>query len=119
MKIAVPSTGSTLEAAVDSRFGRASGFVVYNTEDKTFTVADNSQNLNAAQGAGVQAAQNVASTGADVVIAPSFGPKAFRVLKAAGIKSYISKATSVKAAIEEYNSGKLSESDAANVEGHW
>lgn len=119
MKIAVPSSGNTLESAVDNRFGRASGFVVYNTEDDTFIVADNSQNLNAAQGAGIQAAQNVASTGAKIAIAPSFGPKAFQVLKAAGIKAYISKATSVKAAIEEYKSGKLSESDAANVEGHW
>lgn len=119
MKIAVPSAGSTLESAVDSRFGRASAFVVFNTEDNSFTVADNSQNLNAAQGAGIQAAQNVAATGAGVVIAPSFGPKAFTVLKAAGVKAYISKATSVKAAIEEYTSGKLTESDGANVEGHW
>ena len=119
MKIAVPSPGKTLESDVDSRFGRASGFIVFNTEDETFTLTDNNQNLNAAQGAGVQAAQNVALTGADVVIAPSFGPKAFRVLQAAGVKTVLCSAGTVKQAIEDYIAGKLSESDAANVEGHW
>ncbi len=119
MKIAVPSPGNTLESDVDSRFGRAAGFVVYNTEDETFVVTDNNQNLNAAQGAGIQAAQNVALTGADVVIAPSFGPKAFRVLKAAGLKTFLCSGGTVKQTIEDYIAGKLSESDAANVEGHW
>ncbi len=119
MKIAVPSPGKDLESDVDSRFGRASGFIVYDTDEKTFIVADNSQNLNAAQGAGIQAAQNVSSTGAGVVIAPSFGPNAFKVLKAAGVKAVTCSAGTVKATIEDYLNGKLSESDAANVEGHW
>lgn len=119
MKIAIPTSGKTLESPVDGRFGRAAGFVVYNTEDNSFVVADNSQNLNAAQGAGIQAAQNVAGTGANVVIAPNYGPKAFQVLKAAGIKTFISTPGTVKEAIDNYISGKLSESNAANVEAHW
>ncbi|MCK5785663.1 MAG: NifB/NifX family molybdenum-iron cluster-binding protein [Candidatus Sabulitectum sp.] len=119
MKIAVPTPGDTLESPVDGRFGRASGFVVFDTEDGTFTVTDNGQNMNAGQGAGVQAAQNVASTGADVVIAPSFGPKAFQVLKAAGIKTVFSAPGSVKENIDNFIAGKLKESDNANVEGHW
>ncbi|MCK5130692.1 MAG: NifB/NifX family molybdenum-iron cluster-binding protein [Candidatus Sabulitectum sp.] len=119
MKIAVASSGKTLDALVDGRFGRASGFIVYDLENDTFTVADNLQNLNAAQGAGIQAAQNVAETGAGAVIAPSFGPKAFSVLKAAGVKAFISSVVTVQDAIEEYKSGKLTESVAANVEGHW
>lgn len=119
MKIAVPTAGKTLDSPVDSRFGRASGFIVFNTADDTFIVADNSQNLNAAQGAGIQAAQNVAATGADVIIAPNYGPKAFRVLKAAGIKTILSAPGTVKDAIDDFIAGKLNESDAANVEGHW
>lgn len=119
MKIAVPASGKTLESQVDTRFGRASGFVVFNTEDGTFLYADNSQNLNAAQGAGTQASQNVAGTGAGVVIAPSYGPNAFRVLNAAGIKTFLSAPGTVKENIDNYIAGKLSETDAANVEGHW
>ncbi|MCD4708071.1 MAG: NifB/NifX family molybdenum-iron cluster-binding protein [Candidatus Sabulitectum sp.] len=119
MKIAIASSGNTLESPVDGRFGRAPGFIVYDTDNDTFTIADNRQNLNAAQGAGIQAAQNVAETGAGAVIAPNFGPKAFSVLKAAGIKALISNAATVQDVIDEYKSGKLSESSSANVQGHW
>ena len=119
MKIAVACSGKTLESPVDNRFGRAAGFIVYDTDNDTFTVTDNSHNLNAAQGAGTQAAQNVANTGAGAVIAPNYGPKAFQVLKAVGIKAYISTGGTVKEAIENYKSGKLSESGSANVQGHW
>ncbi|MCD6587731.1 MAG: NifB/NifX family molybdenum-iron cluster-binding protein [Candidatus Fermentibacteraceae bacterium] len=119
MKIAVPSPGRTLESSIDGRFGRAAGFIVYNTEDGSFTLADNGQNMNAGQGAGVQAAQNIAATGADVVIAPSFGPKAFQVLKAAGVKMVFSIVGTVKENIESFIAGKLKETDNANVEGHW
>lgn len=119
MKIAVASSGNTLESPVDGRFGRAPGFIVYDTDNDTFTIADNRQNLNAAQGAGIQAAQNVAETGVGAVIAPNFGPKAFSVLKAAGIKPLISSAATVQEAIDEYKSGKLSESSSANVQSHW
>lgn len=119
MKIAIPSSGKSLESTVDSRFGRTAGFIVYSSLDATFVYADNSQNLNAAQGAGIQAAQNVAGTGADVVIAPSFGPKAFKVLKAAGVKAVLCSTGTVKEVVEDYLAGKLSETDAANVEGHW
>jgi predicted Fe-Mo cluster-binding NifX family protein len=119
MKIAVATSGRTLESPVDSRFGRASGFIVYDTETKGFEVADNTQNLNAVQGAGIQAAQNVAATGAKAVLAPNFGPKAFQVLKAAGVRMYLCSAATVAEAIEQYSSGTLKEADSANVGGHW
>lgn len=119
MKLAIASSGKTLESPVDGRFGRAPGFIVYDTDNDTFTVADNAQNLNAAQGAGIQAAQNVAATGAGAAIAPNFGPKAFQVLKAAGVQALLCSATTVQEAIEAYKSGKLSESATANVQGHW
>lgn len=119
MKVAVAATGRTLESSVDNRFGRAPGFIVFETEDGQFSYADNNQNLNAAQGAGIQAAQNVASTGAGAVLAPNFGPKAFQVLQAAGIKMYICSTIPVQEAIEAYKTGKLSEITSANVQGHW
>jgi predicted Fe-Mo cluster-binding NifX family protein len=119
MKIAVPSKGKTLDSPVDGRFGRAAGFIVYNTSDKTFAFSDNAQNMNAGQGAGVQAAQSIAATGAGVIIAPSYGPKAFQVLKTAGIVTVLSEPGSVMENINKFVAGKLSRSDNANVEGHW
>jgi hypothetical protein len=54
MKIAITSEGSTLDDRMDQRFGRASKFIIFETDDESFAVVDNDQNLNAAQGAGIQ-----------------------------------------------------------------
>jgi predicted Fe-Mo cluster-binding NifX family protein len=119
MKIAFTTSGENLDAPLDSRFGRAPKFIIYDLEKNAFSVVDNQQNLNAAQGAGIQAAQNVANSGAQCVVTGHCGPKAFRVLAAAKLKIYNTDAPTVAAALELYRSGKLSEADAADVEGHW
>jgi len=54
MKIAVTSRGKKLEDPLDPRFGRAVSFLVFDTETNDFQVVDNTPNLNAAQGAGIQ-----------------------------------------------------------------
>ncbi|MGE4489940.1 MAG: NifB/NifX family molybdenum-iron cluster-binding protein [Kiritimatiellales bacterium] len=119
MKVAVTTSGKDLNAPLDPRFGRAPRFIVYDTENETFALADNAQNLNAAQGAGIQSAQNVAATGAQAVISGHFGPKAFRVLSTAGIRIYTSDAATVRDAIERLKQDKLSAAQEADVEGHW
>lgn len=55
MKVAFTTSGDNLGAPLDSRFGRAPKFLIYDLETNTFDVVDNRQNLNAAQGAGIQA----------------------------------------------------------------
>lgn len=80
MKIAISCQGNTLESPVDPRFGRAQGFLVYDLDTNNFEYANNDQNLNIAQGAGIQTAQNVAKTGAKAVITGNVGPKAFSAL---------------------------------------
>jgi len=55
----------------------------------------------------------------EVVLAGNCGPKAFRVLSAAGIKIFNTDAPTVAAALERYRSGKLTEANSADVEGHW
>lgn len=119
MKIAVTAEGKELSAKVDSRFGRARFFIVADTETKEFEAVDNTQNLNAAQGAGIQAGRNVAGLGVEAVITGNVGPKAFSVLQASGIKVYTGAQGSVDEAIEAFKAGKLKAADDANVEGHW
>jgi predicted Fe-Mo cluster-binding NifX family protein len=119
MKIVFTTSGNDLNAPLDSRFGRAAKFLVYDTDPGTFAVLDNQQNLNAAQGAGIQAAETVARTGATCLITGHCGPKAFRVLTAAGIKIYNSNAATVAEALRQYREGKLAEARVADVEGHW
>lgn len=119
MKIAISTSGDDLNAPLDPRFGRAVRFLVYDTETDTFDLAGNEQNLNAAQGAGIQSAQNAASTGANAVISGHFGPKAFRVLNASNIAAYPSSAGTVQEALDLYAAGKLTAAQEADVEGHW
>ena len=119
MKIVITAQGDNLDTKVDLRFGRAKNFIIFDTESDTYECIDNIQNLNAIQGAGIQAAQNVANTGAEAIITGSCGPKAFRVLSAASIKVYTGGADTVRECIEMFRNGKLKESTEANVPGHW
>ena len=119
MKIALTTSGRDLNAPLDSRFGRAPLFLIYDLDANTFDVVDNQQNLNTAQGAGIQSAQNIARLNVKALITGHCGPKAFRVLQAAGIKIYNCDAATISDALDLYKSGKLKEAHDADVEGHW
>jgi len=119
MKIALTTSGSDLNAPLDSRFGRAPKFLIYDLDANTFEVVDNGQNLNAAQGAGIQSAQNIARLGVQALVTGHCGPKAFRTLQAAGIKIYNTPSVTLKEALEEYCGGRLQEATSEDVEGHW
>ena len=119
MKIAIPAAGNDVNANLDPRFGRARYFLVADTETGAVEAHDNTQNLDAAQGAGIQAAQNVVNLGVAAVISGNVGPKAYRVLNAAGIKIYLCERTTVADAVQRFKAGELKEIDAANVAGHW
>jgi predicted Fe-Mo cluster-binding NifX family protein len=119
MKIALSAQQDDLQALIDPRFGRAQFFILYDTETGGFTAHSNDQNLNAVQGAGIQAAQNVARLGADAVITGHVGPKAFNTLQAAGIKVYVGVAGDVQTALEDYRAGKFREVNQPDVAGHW
>jgi len=118
MKIAFTTSGDSLDSPLNSTFGRAPKFLIYDLESDEFTVIDNKQNLNAAQGAGIQAAQTIAGSGAQCLVSGHCGPKAFRVFSVAGIKVFYSDAPTIAVALEQYRSGRLSEAHAADVEGH-
>ncbi|MFC1601010.1 NifB/NifX family molybdenum-iron cluster-binding protein [Candidatus Sumerlaeota bacterium] len=119
MKIAITSAGTDLASPLDPRFGRAQAFIVYDTESDKFEAVDNSQNLNAVQGAGIQAAENVVRLGVACVITGNCGPKAFRALQSAGIKIMLCVGGTVQEAIDQFKAGDLEETDNANVGGHW
>jgi predicted Fe-Mo cluster-binding NifX family protein len=119
MKIAFTTSGSDLGSPLDARFGRAPKFIIYDMDGDTFDVVDNRQNLNAAQGAGIQSAETVVRQGAKAVVTGHCGPKAFRVLKAAGVRIFNTDAPTVAAALEQYRSGTLTEAQSADVDGHW
>jgi len=119
VKIAFTTSGETLDAPIDSRFGRAPKFLIYDTETDTSEVVDNSRNLNAAQGAGIQSAEVVSRLGADCLVTGHCGPKAFSALTAAGIRIYTTDAATMREALARLQAGNLSGAGSADVEGHW
>ena len=119
MKLAVTAQGRELSSLVDTRFGRAKFFVIVDSETGQFSAVDNAQNLNAAQGAGIQSGRTVVELGAEAVITGHVGPKAFVTLQAGGVKIYTGAAGTVADAVEQFKAGKLKRSAGADVEGHW
>jgi predicted Fe-Mo cluster-binding NifX family protein len=119
VKVAFTTSGNDLNAPLDSRFGRAAKFLVYDLDTNTFTVIDNRQNLDAAQGAGIRSAETVARSEAGSLVTGHCGPKAFRVLSAAGIKVYTTDAATVAEALERFRAGKLAIAPSGDVEAHW
>lgn len=119
MIVAVTAKGKNLSDEVDPRFGRAPYILIVDTETMEFQVLDNSSNVNAFKGAGIQAATMVAEKGAEVLLTGYCGPNAFRTVQAAGMKVVNDVTGTVQQAIDTFRSGKVQYSENANVEGHW
>ena len=119
MKVAVTAQGKEGSSPIDPRFGRAKFLIVSDTETNRFEIHDNTVNLNAAQGAGIQTGQNIANLGVDAVITGNVGPNAFRTLHAARIKVFLAEKQTVQEAIDSFKADKLKEVSRASVEGHW
>jgi len=118
MKVAVCSAGDTLDSSLDPRFGRCACFVIVDNETFEATAVPNPGAMSA-QGAGIQAAQNVAQLGVDAVLTGHVGPNAYRALSAGGVTVYTGVGGTVEQALEELKAGKLSPADSEDVEGHW
>jgi len=118
MKIVFTTSGNTLFSQLDTNFGRATSFLVYDMNDNSYEVISNEKNLNAAQGAGIQSAESVVRSGAKVVITGNCGPKACRVLNSAGVKVYKSDAPTIIAALGHYRAGHLDEIQTSDTLGH-
>lgn len=109
MEILITAKGKDLKAMTDLHFGRAEGFILYNTDSGEMTYHSNQQNVQASHGAGIQAAQNVAKLGAKVVLTGQTGPKATQALKAANIQVYSvgDNEISVEDAISKFKNDEL------------
>lgn len=118
-KIAVSSEAPDLDARVDPRFGRAAGFVIVDPATMAFEYVDNGASQAMAQGAGIQAAETVAGTGARVLLTGYVGPKAFQALSAAGIAigQNVDNLT-VREAVQRFQAGEVPMAQAPNSRGH-
>jgi len=119
MKIAVTATGKNLDAPVDPRFGRAPYILVVDTADFSFEALDNSENVNAFKGAGIQAAKMVSDRGAEVLLTGFCGPNAFKALQAARVGVANNAGGTARGAVQAYIEGRLPLSEEPNAEANW
>ncbi|MDJ0817190.1 MAG: NifB/NifX family molybdenum-iron cluster-binding protein [Desulfobacterales bacterium] len=119
MKIAITSLGKDLDSEIDPRFGRAAHILIIDTEQNKVDVIDNSENIDAFKGAGIQAAALLSKKGAKILMTGYCGPNAFKTLQAAGIRVVSDVTGTVKGALDAFANGELSFSESANAKANW
>ena len=119
LKIAITSKGKDLNSPMDPRFGRAPYILIVDTLNHKLEVLDNSENVNAFKGAGIQAAVMISDRGAKALLTGYCGPNAFKTLNAAGVKVANDLTGTVRDAVIAYKEGNVSFADSANVEASW
>lgn len=113
MKICISSTGPTLNAPLDPRFGRAIYFLIIDNKGKLVKAIKNI-GVQAIRGAGISAAQIVANEKVNIVITGNVGPNAFMVLNTSGIKIFIGRpGMKAQDIFKEYQKGNLQEATEA------
>lgn len=104
MKIAVASTGPTLDDAVEARFGRCAYFLIIEPDTMAFEAIAN-PNVNLGGGAGPQSAKLMADKGVSIVLAGNCGPKAMDTFGAVGIQVVTGISGQVRQAAQNYKAG--------------
>jgi len=113
----VSSNGKNLDSQIDPRFGRCAYFLIVDTDNMSFEAFDN-ESIALGGGAGIQAAQFVASKGAKSILTGNVGPNAVKTLGAAGVEVFVGQNGTVREAVERYNSGNLESTRKATVADH-
>lgn len=119
MKIAITSGGKTLDSPMDPRFGRAPFILIVDSDGGLLEVIDNSTNVNAMRGAGIQAAKSLADREVSVLLTGHCGPNAFTALQAAGIKVGSDQSGLVEDVLFKFKNEGISFADKPNAEPHW
>lgn len=118
MKIAVTSTGPTLDDNVEARFGRCPYFLIIDTDTMQLEAIEN-PNIALGGGAGIQSAQLMSEKGVMTVLTGNCGPNAFNVFGQAGIQVIVGISGPVRNAVEQFKTGSLSSASAPNVASHF
>jgi len=117
MKVVVTSDGAGLDAAASPVFGRCRSYVFVDTESMDAETVENPA-MNAAGGAGIQAAQFVVEQGAEAVISGNVGPNAYNVLLAADVPVHLLEDGTVRDAVEAFKNDQLQRAGGATGPAH-
>jgi len=118
MKIAVTSTGPTLDNDVEARFGRCAYFLIIDTDTMQFEAIEN-PNMALGGGAGIQSAQLMSEKGVKTVLTGNCGPNAFNVFGQAGINVIVGVSGNIRKAVEQFKLGNFASAEGPNVQSHF
>lgn len=90
MKVAITSTGQSLESTIDQRFGRCAFFVIYDNETGGVEILPN-PNRDAEEGAGPASVRLVASKEVQKIVSGEFGVKIKSLLDSLKIQMVVYK----------------------------
>lgn len=108
MRIALTSTGRDLQARPSPSFGRCPTLLLVDTETDEVSAVDNPA-VDAQSGAGVLAAQLVVDRGARALLTGRVGPRAMKVLAAAGVRVCDFGDLDARAALDRFRADELPE----------
>jgi predicted Fe-Mo cluster-binding NifX family protein/ferredoxin len=118
VKIAVTSTGPTLDDNVEARFGRCPYFLIIDIDTMQLEAIEN-PNIAIGGGAGIQSAQLMSEKGVTAVLTGNCGPNAFNVFGQAGIQVIVGVSGRVRDAVEQFQTGDFSSASGPNVASHF
>ncbi len=120
MKVAISAQSNDIDALVDPRFGRARWFIIADSKTGEWQAHDNSVNVDATGGAGVQAASTVAAQGVQALITGNVGPNAHKALAAGDVAIYqVGNGVTARGALDALGRGELTAVAGPTVSGHW
>lgn len=88
-RVAIPSTGPSLDAAMDPRLGNCPYLIIFNTEDSSIEVLDNKQNMDPDKSNGGNTAQHIIDCKVDAVITCDIGKNISSILAGDNIEIYV------------------------------
>lgn len=118
MKICVPTNGhGGYDDIVCEHFGRAPTFTIVDTDSGVVSVISNTSEHMGGTG---KPPEQIAKTGAQVLICSGLGPRAIDLLTSYGIEVYVGAFGTVRNAIEMFRAGKLQIASHKNAcKEHW
>ncbi len=118
MKIAVTSTGPSLDDNVEARFGRCPYFLIIEPETMQYEAIEN-PNIAIGGGAGIQSAQLMSEKGVTTVLTGNCGPNAFSVFGQAGIQVIVGVSGPIRNAVEQFKADTFSSASGPSVASHF
>lgn len=113
MKVCVPTSGQGgIDDNVSEHFGRSPTFTVVDTENGKVDVINNTSEHMGGTG---KPPEQIAQSGANVLVCSGLGPRAIGMFESYGIEVYVGAVGSARDAIEMWRSGRLQRASDVNA----